>query len=387
MTELNELTKRLFTEGWTKENHPNWVKDFNKWYGGFEYTIEAQRKLVFETPCGLLVKGSHWNTGYMSYMGVDWTIENYNPTLNCPYRNDNCVKRHKLLQEKAHGTGRMKIVFCDCHLTSCAYDYEKSIDKILDEQEERKAQLHKEFTETHRSCPFQDSFNEIKGKWQLRYDPFTCATNICQYCSVLRRDLSDKKGNVFYDLKTTRRGEDKGLFTQEYETQIIKGKRLFEKNINLTIAEIIAKSFKYKIREKVNMKYHAELFFNEYYGKYFKVEVLNVRAEKRVSRDLEQDLKDIAEGYTVSHESDLIAEEKEQKRIKRDETQNKKAERLIKTVFEKGYDRLNDTELRRLKKFTRNGLIDLKEINEADKNGKKQRQIQQLSLFQGEFKE
>ncbi len=381
MEKFNKLTKQLFAEGYTKENHPDWVKDFNKWYGGFEYTIKAQSKLVFETPCGLLVKGSHWNSGYMSYMGVDWTIENNNPTLNCPYRNDNCVKRHKLLQEKAHGTGHMKIVFCDCHLTSCAYDYEKSIDKVLDEQEERKAQLHKEFTETHRSCPFQDSFNEIKGKWELRYDPFICATNVCQYCSVLRRDLSDKKGNVFYDLKTTRRGEDKGLLTQEYETQIIKSKRLFEKNINLTVAEIIAKYFKYKIREKVNMKYHAELFFSEHHGKYFKVEVLNVRAEKRVSRDLEQDLKDIAEGYTVLHESDAIKQNKADKHDHRVTAQEKKLDKLRKAVFEFGLSNIDTTVMIRLNKAIDKGLLSNSEINEIDKKGEAKRNITQLSLF------
>lgn len=131
MEELNELTKRLFKEGYDKEHYPEYVKPFNKWYGGFEYTVEAQRKLVFKTPCGLLVKGGYWNSGYMSYMGVDWCIENGNPTLNCPYSNAECTKRNELLK-RITSYGRCMIVYCDCSLTDEAYDYERSIDKVKD---------------------------------------------------------------------------------------------------------------------------------------------------------------------------------------------------------------------------------------------------------------
>lgn len=42
MEELNELTKRLFQEGYDKEHYPDYVKPFNQYYGGFEYTLEAQ---------------------------------------------------------------------------------------------------------------------------------------------------------------------------------------------------------------------------------------------------------------------------------------------------------------------------------------------------------
>ena len=109
------MTKRLFQEGYDKEHYPDYVKPFNQYYGGFEYTLEAQRNLVFKTPCGLLVKGIHWNSGHMSFMGVDWCLENGNPTLNCPYRNVSCKKRHELLQGITTN-GRCMIVHCDCAL-------------------------------------------------------------------------------------------------------------------------------------------------------------------------------------------------------------------------------------------------------------------------------
>lgn len=381
MEELNELTKRLFKEGYDKEHYPEYVKPFNKFYGGFEYTVEAQRKLVFKTPCGLLVKGGYWNSGYMSYMGVDWCIENGNPTLNCPYSNAACTKRNALLQ-RTTTHGRCMIVYCDCSQTEEAYDYERSIDKVKDALEAERNLLHDEFKKTHRYCIMQDYWSDGNKRWEFRYDPFICATNRCGYCTALRKEMNQNiKGNVFYDLKITREGGGDGLLKQDFDVEIIKGKRLFEKNISLSVAEIIAKSFQCEIQRKEEMRHHSDLFFSEHHGRYFKCEVLNVRAEKRVSRDLEQDLKDIAEGFTVTHESDVLANQKEQKHNRRVEAEQKKVKRLLNTVFERGLDNLNPTEKRRCERFIRIGLLDWEEIEAADKNGKEQKQIQQTSLF------
>lgn len=381
MEELNELTKRLFKEGYDKEHYPDYVKPFNKWYGGFEYTVEAQRKLVFKTPCGLLVKGGYWNSGYMSYMGVDWCIENGNPTLNCPYSNAACTKRNALLQ-RTTTHGRCMIVYCDCSQTEEAYDYERSIDKVKDTLEAERNLLHDEFKKTHRYCIMQDYWSDRNKRWEFRYDPFICATNKCRYCTALRKEMNPNiKGNVFYDLKITREGGGDGLLKRDFDVEIIKGKRLFEKNISLSVAEIVAKSFQYEIQWKENMRHHSDLFFSEQNGRYFKCEVLNVRAEKRVSRDLEQDLKDISEGFTVTHESDVLANQKEQKHNRSVEAEQKKVKRLLNTVFERGLDNLNPTEIRRCERFIRIGLLDWKEIEAADKNGRAQKQIQQISLF------
>lgn len=381
MEELNELTKRLFQEGYDEEHYPDYVKPFNKFYGGFEYTLEAQRKLVFKTPCGLLVKGSHWNSGYMSFMGVDWCLENGNPTLNCPYKNSSCKKRHELLQGITTN-GRCMIVHCDCALTDEAYNYEHSIDKVQDMLTDKQRLLHEAFKKQHRHCPFQDYWNDENERWEFCYDPFICADNHCEYCTALRQDMHPNvKGNVFYDLKVTREGGGKGLLKRDFDVEIIKGKRLFEKNISLSVAEIIAKSFQHEIQRKEEMRHHSDLFFNKYHGVYFELEVLNVRAEKRVSRDLEEDLKDIADGIAVTHESDLLTSQKELKHQRRIEAEQKKVKRLLNTIFEKGLDNLNPTEKRRCEKFIRIGLLDWEEIETTDKNGKEQKQMKQISLF------
>lgn len=381
MEELNELTKRLFQEGYDKEHYPDYVKPFNKFYGGFEYTLEAQRNLVFKTPCGLFVKGNHWNTGHMSFMGVDWCLENGNPTLNCPYKNSSCKKRHELLQGITTN-GRCMIVLCDCALTDESYDYEHSIDKVQDTIADKQGRLHEAFKKQHRNCPFQDYWNDENERWEFRYDPFACATHHCEYCTALRQDMyPNVRGNVFYDLKVTREGGGEGLLKRDFDVEIIKGKRLFEKNISLSLAEIIAKSFQHEIQRKEEMQHHRELFFSEHHGKYFKCEVLNVRAEKRVSRDLEQDLKDIADGIAVIHESDLLASQKEIKHQRRIEAEQKKVKRLLNAIFEKGLDNLNPTEKRRCEKFIRIGLLDWEKIEAADKNGKAQKKQKQISLF------
>ncbi len=382
MEELNELTKWLFQEGYDKEHYPDYVKPFNKYYGGFEYTLEAQRKLVFKTPCGLLVKGSHWNSGYMSFMGVDWCLENGNPTLNCPYKNPSCKKRHELLQGKTTN-GRCMIVFCDCALTDESYDYEHSIDKVQDTIADKQGRLHEAFKKQHRHCTVQDCWHDEKAQWEFRYDPFVCATNHCEYCTALRQDMyPNVRGNVFYDLKITIEGGGEGLLKRDFDVEIIKGKRLFEKNISLSLAEIIAKSFQHEIQRKEEMQHHRELFFSEHHGRYFKCEVLNVRAEKRVSRDLEQDLKDIADGIAVTHESDLLASQKEVKHQRRIEAEQKKVKQLLNIVFEKGMENLTPMEQNRIKKFQRKGILTKYDIAETDENGKEQKQIQQIR-FEG----
>ena len=124
MMKLNLLTQRLLSEGWTKENHPDFVRDwayYSDFYGGFEYTAERLHRMVFSTPCGLLVKGSHWSSGHMSYMGVEWMPENDNPAINCPYRKLGCEKNHQLLRHHASGGGLSKMVFCACHEVPVPY--------------------------------------------------------------------------------------------------------------------------------------------------------------------------------------------------------------------------------------------------------------------------
>ena len=84
MKEVNELTRRLLAEGWTPEDTPPGTHPYKDYYGGWTYTGEAIRPMVWETPCGLLADGRHFLNGYMPYQGVDCRPENGNPVICCP---------------------------------------------------------------------------------------------------------------------------------------------------------------------------------------------------------------------------------------------------------------------------------------------------------------
>ena len=53
--ELNRLTQDLYAEGYTREQHPNFVY-WSNWQN-FGYRWEALMKFTWETPCGLLIRG------------------------------------------------------------------------------------------------------------------------------------------------------------------------------------------------------------------------------------------------------------------------------------------------------------------------------------------
>ena len=106
MKDHNKLTERLLAEGWTQDQTPPGCKPWNQWYGGWQYDYRSRIGTVFETPCGLLYKREELShSGYMSYMGVDWTEENDCMTVLCPHydREGPCSLNHPLLQESVAG--------------------------------------------------------------------------------------------------------------------------------------------------------------------------------------------------------------------------------------------------------------------------------------------
>ena len=126
MAELNELTRRLLSEGWKPEDTPPGMDSYKEYDGGWTYSSKTMYSLVFETPCGLLVKGEHFTRGYMAWRGVNWRAENNNPVVCCPrFDLDFCAMRHPLLwgeEYRLHEAVRQ----CACHLTDRPYTFEHS---------------------------------------------------------------------------------------------------------------------------------------------------------------------------------------------------------------------------------------------------------------------
>ena len=60
--------------------------------------------------------------------------------------------------------------------------------------------------------------------------------------------------------------------------------------MSMDICRIFANTCKDEIRWKVKSQYSEEIFFADYFGRDWKLEMENIRAEQRESRDLLQDL-------------------------------------------------------------------------------------------------
>ncbi|WP_457791416.1 hypothetical protein [Anaeromassilibacillus sp. SJQ-5] len=387
MMKLNLLTQRLLSEGWTKENHPDFVRDwayYSDFYGGFEYTAERLHRMVFSTPCGLLVKGSHWSSGHMSYMGVEWMPENDNPAINCPYRKLGCEKNHQLLRHHASGGGLSKMVFCACHEVPVPYCYELSIDKALDERAQRKESLFQEFAKgQQRICRHHCYFDEHNETWTQRYNPLECARSHvgCRYCTILEKELDTRKGNVFYDIKITSRPEERTLFSKEFEVSVHKDKRLLERSVSLDICKAILEVCPDAAQEQVESKFFSELFFAKYHGKYFTAEAVNVRAENRVSRDLMQDLADVQAGYTVTHEADVLAAVKKQKSERRQKALQARVRKAKRLLLEHGLEDMDAAEHHWVQKMIDKGLITDEELSRINQLRQSQQAVEQLTLF------
>lgn len=293
--------------------------------------------MTFETPCGLLVDGSHWVSGHMSFMGMEWTVENGNPTITCPHFGaEPRPINHPLLQGKSmRGCGEERLTFCSCHRTERPYTYEGSLDEAHDQMWAEADRFYEEFDLAHsgRACRMQSRYNRSTHKWRMSYDPRECAkTGVCHWCKVLQKELDPKKGNVFFDLKTTWTAAGEGLFPDEVHTRITKGIKLLEKTVSLTICQAIADYARHRVSAEYRLSRHHEL----YYNKSLRLELMNFRADRMDVRDLLQDLQDVRDGIKVEHQADNLKAVKAQKHQRKEAATAKKLAKLEARVLKEG---------------------------------------------------
>lgn len=350
MGEYNKLTKKLISEGYTADNFPNYVvldkvigkKDFDNWDGGFTYKRWWIYERTFKTPCGLQCKGLSCMTS-LGYAGVEHTYENDNALIECPYGKMDCEHISNQLRDLPL---RCK---CQVHLVDEEYVYTGSVEGIkkLHDDEIQREKISFIMQKNERACEHHMYYDRDRKEWIFNYNPGTCARLNCIDCSVLGKPLDKSKGNVYYDIKQSGRRYDLDgtLFEGKMFTTILKDKKVFERPVSMDICKIYLKLCKDEIFRKIKLKYHSELFFAERYGKEFSVEVLNIRAESKPSRDLMQDLEDIKNGIIISHESDAIKHKKESKSKKRNEAQEKRIQKLEKKILEVGYENLEQFSL------------------------------------------
>ena len=376
MRELNKLTEHLLWLGYTKENPPEGYRPWNDLYGGWEYSAKQERNMIVEAPCGTVSLASNI-VGSMGYANIDWCLENDNAIMRCPFGKIDCEQNHPLLKNM-----HSEMVMCAVKIIDREFDYELSAEAI----EERNRQNHEEAikafarTQDH-FCRQHLCYDKYTNKFWIDFHPIYCGN--CSYCTMIKEKIEGPKGNAFYDLKIRRLIDGYGFVPSEWKTNIIKGIRLFEKNKSLKWCEICAlPEHRRDIERKVKDKYFTELHFAKYHGKGFEYEILNVRAEKRESRDIDQDLEDIANGCSITHMSDMLAAEKDAKRERRAKAKDKKVQRLLKLCETTDYASLPEGEKIRVKKAIAKGDFSFEDVIKARKT--KANTPQQLSLFEEE---
>lgn len=335
MREHNELTKKLLAEGYTAENYPDYVILPGSCWGndklqnlsrGFEYKREVSDKFVYKTGCGMYLLGENAITN-MSFMGYSWMHENYIVVANCPYRKTDCELNNPVLNHH-------KFKHCECRRVNEEYSYDNSVEKAWKENELEKDRLYKEFEEKRngRVCINHAFYNWDTKEWSLNYSPQECARR-CNYsfCHIRQRELDKKKGNVYYDVKQTWITNEGTLLDGTEQVCIVKGKKFFSKIVSVDICEdfIRLESDEIYEREWANCKMR-------YQNDSLKLEIVNVRVERRETRDLMQDLKDIQEGMQVVHASDLVKQKKEKKREDKEKRIEAHRKRATKQLIENG---------------------------------------------------
>ena len=398
MSKYNLLTQRLLAEGYTADNYP---KDkvhiaggyhtastgpLDNVYGGFEYNRVYCDNFLYKTGCGMYVKGSNVLT-HMGYMGEEWCHENDNPVVRCPYDKAECPLNDNRLHG-IFGGGNCIQCWCACHKTDEPYDYDHSFEKAEKDRKDEERRKYQEYADAHngRICQNHMYYNERTREWNMYYEPAQCAS-MCfaqnGYCPVLGRKLNKKRGNVYYDLKTSgikkQTEAQRSLFDGERWTHIEKGMRVFKNPCSMDICEAFIKVQSNKILSDYKVNHSTEYLFD----KSFKAEILNIRAESKPSRDLMQDLQDIRDGIEISHASDNEKQKKEAKKEKRKLAKQKNIERLEKKIIEVGYENLVDYSVDRVhadKWLTPERLEELEQIRQRKIKEEQEKPVQ-LSLF------
>lgn len=372
--EYNELTKKLLAEGYTVDNYPDYVKictsrlpgddPLNNLAGGFEYKSWFRDEFIYKTGCGMYVKGSEvLEIG----MGVDWCHENDSPVIRCPYDKPYCEHNDPRLYGE-RGGGLCIQCWCVCHRTEDLYDYERSIEKADKERHDEKERKYQEYSDAHngRICRNHMFYDERTREWSLHYQPKRCA-NICYskdgYCPILGRQLSKKRGNVYYDIKTSfipRQKTQISIFDAERIVSITKGVRVFNSPVCMDICEAFVKVQADDIAYHYEINHSMEKFMNSTW----EFEILNVRAESKPSRDLMQDLEDIKAGINISFAPEDEKKIKEAKKEKRIQNKQNRIEKLEKKILEVGYWNMEPHSLDRVHADTWLGSLRIDELEE-----------------------
>lgn len=393
--EYNELTKQLLQEGYTTANYPDYVQIGSGQFTGddplrnsshgFEYKRVYSDNFVYYTGCGKCVLGKNVIDS-MGYMGIEWCHENDNPVILCPYHKSECSNNAPELCG-TNGGVRM-LCWCVCHRQNKPYDYDNSIEKVNEERHDEMERKYQEYSELHggKVCRNHMFYDEHTGTWEQQYKPSRCAKMCISqngYCPILGKQLSKKRGNVYYDLKKTgiiqQKEAQQSLFDNKQWTSITKGIRFFDKPCSMDICEAFVKIQK----DEIKRHYDINHSFEKMADKTIDWEILNIRVENKPSRDLMQDLEDIKNGISISFDNDIKKHEKEYKQEKKRQAQINSIKKLEKKLITIGYYNLAAHSLDRVhadKWLSKDRINELEKIRQQKLDEEYSKPVQ-LSLF------
>lgn len=342
--ELNDLTRRLYAQGYTRDNFPDTVC-WNDWQN-FGYKWETMLQFTWETPCDLLIQGDSevgrsFNTGDCWFQHVWYCPENDNPLLRCPYQRKGCE----------HVPQGLPLIMCPCHQTQRSYDYEQSVEKI---EREQAKEAHKQYMELTGGayCACVVHSNGCKDGWyEVKYDVAMCIQCQCKnpVCVIRKQPRNLKRVNIFYDIRRTwitRIG-----FLEEKKVEVTKGVKLFKHPVAQTDAEIWLQTQEAernpltsqsvitnprKTMDDRRQEYFSRMHRHcddlyDYFESHYEVE--NVRIARSEQRDLLQDLRDAAEGIEVVHDVDKIRAKAAKKKAAKEHRRELKERRARKAAM------------------------------------------------------
>ena len=169
----------------------------------------------------------------------------------------------------------------------------------------------------------------------------------CSHCSVLEKDLAPQKGNVFYDVRKTWTEKGIGMFPDEERVSIEKGCKLLEKTVSMTICEAIIQYGRRDAEQRALDRYRRTMFFDPT----LKIEILNLRAARMDTRNILQDLQDVANGIQVTHAADSLKAAKAQKKARREAAKKQRIRKVEQMLLTHGWNGLDDLWRRRAEKL------------------------------------
>lgn len=394
----NKLTVRLLAEGYTAENHPDYVmvgrgrtgaEALDNYEGGFQYFYWYAAERTYETPCGLLVKGKETNAG-LTWFGTEYRHENDNPVIRCPKGCEGCRIRPEPFRSEGIG---INLLMCPVKATDREWKFEESCEKYMKEYQERLKAEKAAFilAKNGRVCEHHMRHDDATGEWKFNYDARQCASLRCfgKNCPVLGKTISNEKGNVYYDIEVEGRdySKDGTFFEGERFHFIHRGFQVFEKPVPLDIARVYARLNKADIINTVRWSGLKGLYdsLTVYKAERGEIDlswsVISIRAEKRNVRDLDQDLRDIEAGIMITHNTDSEKSRKEEKRQRREESLERQRRALSNKIIKDGLLKLDTGERKRAAKLLeRSEIVKLQKEHERQAEEKKN-EPKQMTLF------